>query len=313
MSWQMRAIATYGRLVRRPRTYATARSARAYLNRPKRSGEPPAQLAASTRFQLTYDTIDGFRCYTVRFSSLQPMSADGPSGVYVHGGAYVNQIERAHWKLICGIAEATRRPVHVPLYGLAPQHCAEEAIDFLRSVTGRAAQSGPIYLAGDSSGAGLALAAAQTIIGDAATPLLGLTLISPWLDIALTNPAVDTIGKRDPWLAAPGLRECGRVWAKDLSLADHRVSPIFGELHGLPPIDLYVGDRDIFVADCRRLRESSTSERISYHEQRGAIHVYPLLPVPEARPARHALLGHIATVLNAAGHDDGRDTLGNDD
>lgn len=306
MSWQMHAIATYGRLVRRPRTYATTQSARAYLKRPKSSSGPPLQLATSARYQLNRDTTDGFGSYTVQSTSIQPIPADGPSVIYVHGGAYVAQIERAHWKLVCAIADATRRPVHVPLYGLAPQHCAAEAIDFLGHVVSRAAQHGPTYMAGDSSGAGLALAATQTIISTGASPPVGLTLISPWLDIALTNPAIATIAKHDPWLAAPGLRECGHVWAGQLSADDSRVSPIFGELHNLPPIDLYVGDRDIFVADCRRLRDSIGTDRITYHEQHGAIHVYPLLPVPEAKPARHALLSRIADTLNAIRRDDNR-------
>ncbi|SPM39449.1 Acetyl esterase/lipase [Mycobacterium numidiamassiliense] len=309
MSWQMHAIATYGRLVRRPRTYATPQSARAYLKRPKSAGGPPSQLAKSARYQLTHDTVNGFDCYTVRSSSCETIAADRSSVVYIHGGAYVNQIERAHWKLVCAIADATRRPVHVPLYGLAPQHCAEEAIALLGTVMGRAAQQGPIYIAGDSSGAGLALAATQTVIVDGATPPLGLTLISPWLDIALTNPAIATIAKRDPWLAVPGLRECGRVWARHLPPEDNRVSPIYGELHNLPPIDLYVGDRDIFVADCRQLRDSIGKDRITYHEHPGAIHVYPLLPVPEAKPARHALLSHIHTTVNAPRHDDDRHHL----
>jgi acetyl esterase/lipase len=302
MSWQMHAIATYGRLVRRPRTYATPQSARAYLQRPKTNSGPPSQLATSDRYQLNRDTIDGFDCYTVQSSE-----APGPgpvSVVYVHGGAYVNQIQRAHWKLVCAIADAARCPVHVPLYGLAPQHCAEEAIDMLRSVMDRAARQGPIHIAGDSSGAGLALAATQRALIAGATPPLGLTLISPWLDIALTNPAIATIAKRDPWLAVPGLRECGRVWARNLAQDDCRVSPIHGELHDLPPIDLYVGDRDIFVADCRQLRGSVGNDRMTYHEQPGAIHVYPLLPVPEGKRARHALLSHIRATVNAPCHDD---------
>ena len=298
MSWQMQAIATYGRLVRRPRTYATPQSARAFLARPKSSGAPPARLATSARYKLNRDSIDGFGCYTVQSAGSEPIPIRGPSVVYVHGGAYVNQIERAHWRLVCAIADATQRPVHVPLYGLAPQHCADEAIDFLAKVTGRAAEHGPTYLAGDSSGAGLALAATQTIISTGAAPPIGLTLISPWLDIALSNPAIATLAEHDPWLAVPGLRECGRVWAGQLSAADSRVSPIFGALHNLPPIDLYVGDRDIFVADCRRLRDSIGTGRITYHEQPGAIHVYPLLPVPEARAARRALLSHIDAAVS---------------
>lgn len=298
MSWQMHAIATYGRLVRRPRTYATERSARAYLDRPKKSGKPPSRLATSGRYHLASSTVRGFDCYTVQSASGEPIPARGPSVIYLHGGAYVNEIQPAHWKLVCAVADATRRPVHVPLYGLAPQHHAEEAIDFVGQVISQATQDGPTYLAGDSSGAGLALAAAQATIGAGSTPPLGLTLISPWLDIALTNPAIPSLAKRDPWLAVPGLRECGRVWAGHLPADDYRVSPIFGALHNLPPIDLYIGDRDIFVADCRQLRASVGVGRITYHEQPGAIHIYPLLPVPEAKPARRALLSHIAAALS---------------
>ncbi|BBX41665.1 alpha/beta hydrolase fold domain-containing protein [Mycobacterium simiae] len=297
MSWQMHAIATYGRLVRRPRTYATERSARAFLNRAKKSGKPPSRVATSARYHLTSTTVSGFGCYTVQSAGGEPIPERGPSVIYVHGGAYVNQIEPAHWKLVCSIADATRRPVHVPLYGLAPQHHADEAVQFVGQVISRAAHNGPTYLAGDSSGAGLALAATQATISAGATPPLGLTLISPWLDIALTNPAIPTLAKRDPWLAVPGLRECGRVWAGHLAADDYRVSPIFGALDNLPPIDLYIGDRDIFVADCRRLRDSIGTSRITYHEQPGAIHVYPLLPVPEAKPARRALFSHIDAAL----------------
>ncbi|BBY66839.1 hypothetical protein MHEL_50820 [Mycolicibacterium helvum] len=76
MSWQMQAIATYGRLIRRPRTYATPQSARAYLNRPKSASGPPSQLATSARHQVTRDDIDGFDCYTVHSSNSETIAAD---------------------------------------------------------------------------------------------------------------------------------------------------------------------------------------------------------------------------------------------
>src|ERR1700753_2131886 len=104
MSGQMHAIATYGRLIRRPRTYATPQSARAYLKRPKTASGPPMRLANSARYQLTRDAVNGFDCYTVQSSSSATFAANRASVVYVHGGAYVNQIERAHWKLVCAIA-----------------------------------------------------------------------------------------------------------------------------------------------------------------------------------------------------------------
>jgi acetyl esterase/lipase len=198
MSWQMHVMAAYGRLVRRPRTYATVRSARRYLAQPKRAGEPPSQLARSELYHVTRESSGGFACYTVQSARRASVAAVGSSIIYVHGSAYVNEISRPHWTLVAALADATRRPVHVPLYGLAPRHCAEEALEFLGAVLIQAAARGPIYVAGDSSGAGLALAATQTVISAGAIPPAGLTLISPWLDIALTNPAITAIGCRPP-------------------------------------------------------------------------------------------------------------------
>lgn len=133
----MHAFAAYGRIVRRPRTYATPQTARSYLARPKGSGQPPPQLTKSTRYLLNHDTIGGF---------------------------------------------------HVPLYGLAPRHCADEAIGFLRAVTGRAALHGPFYMVGDSSGAGLALATTQALISEAAAAPVGLTLIAPGSTLGWPTP-----------------------------------------------------------------------------------------------------------------------------
>lgn len=66
----------------------------------------------------------------------------------------------------------------------------------------------------------------------------------------------------------------------------------------VPPIDLYVGDRDITVADCQLLRDRLAQDHIRYHEERGAVNVYPLLPTPEGRAARRDTIAHIKTALN---------------
>jgi acetyl esterase/lipase len=126
---------------------------------------------------------------------------------------------------------------------------------------------------------------------------LGLTLISPWLDIALDNPAIDDVEAGDPWLTRLGLRLFGRAWAGSLAAEDFRVSPIHAEVADFPPMDLYVGDRDITVADCRLLRDRAPDGRLRYHEEPGAVHVYPLLPVPEGRAARVQMVGRIAALI----------------
>lgn len=161
----------------------------------------------------------------------------------------------------------------------------------------RAGADGPVYLAGDFAGGGLALAATQTWIAAGGPRPAGLTLISPWLDAALTNPATPAVATRDPWLTVEAARVLGRAWAAHLPDRDPPVSPIRGDVDNLPHIDLYTGDRDILQPDCWLLRDTVPDDRLTYHQQQGGLHVYPLRPVPEASPARQGLLSHIHAAL----------------
>lgn len=75
------------------------------------------------------------------------------------------------------------------------------------------------------------------------------------------------------------------------------MSPLNADFGDFPPIDLYVGDRDITVADCRLLCAKLPPGQLTYHEEHGAIHVYPLLPVPEGRAARVQMAEFIGRLL----------------
>jgi len=290
MSWQSKAVAAYLKSTRK-RRYSTPESAECVLAAPKSPSLPPRRL--TNRFDVATKWIDGFDVHTV-----SPDASDHSATViYLHGGAYVNEIQRLHWKLIANIAAEVGVDVWAPIYGLAPQYDADAAIKFVHNVFRVASSNGAVYVVGDSAGGGLALAAALSWIEAGGRVPVGLTLIAPWLDIALRNPDIAALELRDPWLSTIGLRVVGHVWAGALSLDDPRVSPLFGDLSALPLTELYVGDRDITVADCRLFRDKAPAGRVIYHEQPGAVHVYPLLPVPEGRAARKDVVAHIKTAL----------------
>ena len=292
-SWQMRAVAT----VIRPffkRGFATEAAGRAMLARPK--GSPAPTRALLRRHHVQRRAVHGFDVYVVR-----PGRAAGPPTrdalVYVHGGAYTNVIAKQHWALIGHLARGTGCDVHVPLYGLAPRHHGLQARDLVTAVIdGLAGDGRGCYLAGDSSGGGLALIAAQA----AGRRVAGLTVIGPWLDLSMTNPAIAAIEPDDPWLARAGLRPVADVWAGGLPLTDPRLSPLYGDLRHLPPLQVLVGTRDITAADCRALRDRiPAGAPLTYHEEPGAIHAYPMLPVPEAAVARRAIVAHARAALGA--------------
>jgi triacylglycerol lipase len=143
-----------------------------------------------------------------------------------------------------------------------------------------------ISVYGDSAGGGMALAVAQLLVsrGDA-TPS-HTVLISPWLDVTLSNPAISTIS--DPVLRTASLRNAGQQWAGDLSPNDPLVSPPYGSLAGLPPTAVYCGNLDLLAADVLRLKEVTLANGASdftFILRNGAIHDWAMggaLSTPEA-------------------------------
>jgi acetyl esterase/lipase len=295
-SWQMRAVATFIRLAYK-RRFTTEAAGRAVLARAKGPSAPPR--AITRRCDVQRRQVGGSDVYAVR-----PRRGTDPGRavVYLHGGAYTSEIVKEHWALIAHIAERAGCVVHVPIYGLAPRHHGLEALDLVTRLIAELSQDGrACYLIGDSAGGGLALLGAQAVGGGPAGAVAGLTVIAPWLDLSMSNPAIPEVEPHDPWLARAGLRPMAAAWANGLPLTDPRLSPLYGDLDRLPPLQVLVGTRDITVCDCRALRDRLPPDApLTYHEEAGAIHAYPLLPVPEARAARAAIVDHIRSSLAAS-------------
>ncbi|NPC98091.1 alpha/beta hydrolase [Nocardioides sp. zg-DK7169] len=302
----MRAVGTLMRVTRR-RRFADPDGGPALLSRPKGPSQPPSSLRRTCVVET--DVVEGYDVHRVRAPGTPP---GAPAVVYLHGGAYVGEIVRQHWSLVADLAAAPGAgagpgvEVVVPIYGLAPEHHAEDALRLTGAVlAGLLAEGRPVHLAGDSAGAGLALALALHHGPAPAGLLRGLTLVAPWLDLRMGNPGIEAVEPHDPWLARPALHAVARSWAGVLPLTDPRVSPVLATdeaLAALPPVGLWVGTRDITLPDTRllaeRLRDAGVP--VELHEEAGAIHVHPLLPVPEGRAARRVLVRHVVESLACA-------------
>jgi acetyl esterase/lipase len=289
----MRAIAALMRTTRK-HAFATTEGGHRLLARPKGPSAPTR--AARRRTAVRTRSVVGFDVHAVTRPDPRP---DLPVVVYLHGGAYVNELAPQHWSLVARLASELDVEVWVPVYGLAPEHTATEAHALVGALLDALYDGGrPCWLAGDSAGGGLALAAAQLAVGRGRSTVRGMTLIAPWLDLAMRNPEVDALEPHDPWLARAALRPIADAWAGELSLDDPRVSPLRGEVAGLPPVDLWIGTRDITLPDCRLLRDRlSGTVELGYHELPGGIHVVPLLPVPEGEAARQRIVARIGLGL----------------
>jgi triacylglycerol lipase len=206
---------------------------------------------------------------------------DCPSGKYVvafHGGAYVVQPTINHWSAYAAIARHTHATVVVPIYPLAStlQGRAKIVIpdmaDLISAqITRHGADNVSVY--GDSAGGGMALSVTQLLVSRRNPTPSHMVLISPWLDVTMSNPAIASI--EDPVLRIMSLRTAGEQWAGNLSLTDPWVSPIYGSLVGLPPTAVYCGNLDLLSADVLRLREqalTAEASQFTFVLRNGAIH-----------------------------------------
>jgi acetyl esterase/lipase len=134
-------------------------------------------------------------------------------------------------------------------------------------------------VAGDSAGGGLTLALAFAL-RDAGRPLpAALGLICPWTDL---RP--DLAQRRPPAPREPLLNphRAGR-WARDYLSGGARpddplLSPVLGELRGLPPIVMHSCEDDLIVEDSWALarRAEAQGVAIEHHHLEGVWHVVHL-------------------------------------
>lgn len=191
--------------------------------------------------------------------------------IYLHGGAYINEIAPQHWQLIAHVAAESATRITVPIYPPAPLATTAEVVATVTDLAVELLDDGgdtPPSLIGDSADGGMALAVAVHL-RDRGLPAPARTvLISPWLDIGLTDPRIALLEDRDPWLAVAGARCAGALYRGDLP-ADHpHVSPLLANLTGLNPITPFSGTRDIVNADARQLavRAAAAGVELDFHE-----------------------------------------------
>lgn len=260
------------------------RMAAHYARHSQRHAEPPAALRR--RFAIQHHTLDGMTYYVLT-ARRQPQSH---RLLYIHGGAYVNELIGAHWRIIGGIASRTGATVYVPIYPLAPRHTWQDAHPPLRALAQRLLDrpnDSRATFMGDSAGGGLCLGLAQRLRDEGAALPDKLVLLSPWLDLPLGHPEHSRLARLDRMLAIPGLRWAARQWAGSLSLEDARVSPLNGSMAGLPPIAVLTGTFDLLNIDARRLRDQASAMRhpLTYFEYPEMFHVWMAAPIPEAASA----------------------------
>ena len=112
--------------------------------------------------------------------------------IYIHGGAYVNEINMQHHLFCYLIAKKFDVCVLAPAYPLAPNHKALETYDLMLELYEKLVKSHNIILMGDSAGGGFVLSFAQYLNFLKLPQPQKLIVFSPWVDISISNSNYDS-------------------------------------------------------------------------------------------------------------------------
>jgi acetyl esterase/lipase len=225
---------------------------------------------------------------------LEPDNAvPGRAILYLHGGAYVICSPTTHRGLAGNIAKVSCARLLLIDYRLAPEHPFPAALDDSLTaycwLLGKGYSPEHIAIGGDSAGGGLTLATALSLRDNHEKMPAALFLLSPWTDLTFSGESIRTRANRDPLLQVDDDGWLVKAYANGHPLTHPYISPLFADLHGLPPTFIQVGTEEILYDDSTRLEQKAhlAGVDVSLETWPGMWHVFQAFApyVPESKQA----------------------------
>ncbi|MFC1744609.1 alpha/beta hydrolase [Candidatus Riflebacteria bacterium] len=220
--------------------------------------------------------------------------------LYTHGGGYVCGSCQDHRAIVARFVTGCDVAALQFDYRLAPEHpfpaAIEDSVSAYRYLLEQDIDPTNIVIAGESAGGGLCLATLLSLREQEIPLPAAAVAISPWTDLACTGESYKS--KADVCLSPGGSWTVfGKYYFADYEPTNPLISPLYGELQGLPPILLYAGEdevlRDDSIAFAAKTKEAGVDITLNIGE--GMLHCFPLLPpfVPEAKKAIEEIFAFI--------------------
>lgn len=172
--------------------------------------------------------------------------------LYLHGGGYSRGSIFSHRHLAADLSRLANSKALVVDYRLAPEHpypaALEDALAVYKELLKNVSPEN-IAIAGDSAGGNLTLVT-MLALKDEGLPLpKAAVLMSPWTDMKLSGKSYQERAESDPWLTNEAVENFAQDYAVNHDRAHHLLSPLYGDLAGLPPLRVHVGKDEILMDD----------------------------------------------------------------
>lgn len=217
--------------------------------------------------------------------------------LYFHGGVYVIGSASATVPLVSDLARRAKAKVVTVDYRLAPEHPYPAAVEDARAayegLLSRGVEPSSLAISGESAGGGLAVALLLAI-RDAGLPMPSSAFVmSPYVDLTLSGSTIVDKQDVDPLFTQETLHRRVGDYVAGADPSEPFISPVFGDLRGLPPLLIQVGSHEILLSDAIRLAGRAAEDDVSV-----TLEVTP--GVPHVFQAYAAVLDEGDAALNRA-------------
>ena len=221
--------------------------------------------------------------------------------LHFHGGGFRVGSTRGYLPFLTRLAAASGARVVGVDYALAPEQPFPFAVEQGLRVFDRLRDRGElIILTGDSAGAALAASVALEAGGARSSQHVATILLSPWVDLTVTNASYQDNAATDLTFSAESAREAVAQYVGAADASDPRVSPGLGDWAGQPPLFLESSSTEVLRDDGRALAIAAMRAGVSvwFREVPDQPHNWQIAaPPPEsARMSLRSVADFVATV-----------------
>ncbi|MEM9159140.1 MAG: alpha/beta hydrolase [Verrucomicrobiota bacterium] len=200
--------------------------------------------------------------------------------IYAHGGGLISGSTITHRKFAADLALATQSSFLLIGYRLLPEHAFPAPLEDILTVYRELTEKRPenILLAGDSSGAGLALAALIQLRDSGESLPAGAFFLSGAFDMTLSGKTMVSNNGKDPLMNLASLKQWQQRYFDNT--ASPLLSPLYGDLSELPPVLLLAGGKELWLSDSQRLAEKleAAGSNVSLRIWDSMTHVWAMNP-----------------------------------
>lgn len=177
--------------------------------------------------------------------------------LYLHGGGFTCGDLEYSTGVGSLLATQTGTRVFCVAYRLAPENpypaALDDVLEAYRYLLDKGYNASHISLCGESAGGGLCYSLCMMLRNLGLPMPCGIIAISPWTDLTASGDSYTENRDNDPSMTRELLDFFADSYTKDRE--DPMVSPLFGDLTGMPPSLLFVGGDEIMRSDTEEMHK----------------------------------------------------------